>query len=284
MRAPMQSMHAGVTQVDCDACLHCFPQRWCTRAAPFRRSRTRTRDPLINCTEAARTHARTLLRDIRPLPFSSTASIVPFRLRAFRPSRYTLPSLLFPSFLPSFLFLLPFDSTSRRSFSCSRCAGIGRDTIRTAAFYAESVLQGVKISRPRSRHVNSESGSVSAILNGSSRSTVENSYRLSRWCTTAMLARYDPILSTEALSNVSRTLETFLIAIRNMEIQWNVVTRLELCGGMIFSFFSFVSNSPSNPFPKIVVRSVGKDLFLLLNYNPQHVFRMFLAFLSSSRI
>lgn len=53
-------------------------------------------------------------------------------------------------------------------------------------------------------------------------------------------------------------------------------------------FFFFLlrleSSFPSNPFPKIVVRSVGKDLFLLLNYNPQHVFRMFLAFLSSSRI
>lgn len=67
-----------------------------------------------------------------------------------------------------------------------------------------------------------------------------------------MLARYDPILSTEALSNVSRTLETFLIAIRNTEIQWNVVTRA-IRGGMIFSFFSFVSNPPSNPFSKIVV-------------------------------
>lgn len=59
MRAPMQSMHAGVIA---GRRRRVPPQRWCTRAAPFRR----TRDPLVNCTQVARTHARSLLRDIRP--------------------------------------------------------------------------------------------------------------------------------------------------------------------------------------------------------------------------
>ena len=70
------------------------PQRWCTRAAPSRRSRTRTRDPLINCTEAARTHART------HASLFERPSIL-----AFRPFRTVTPFLLCFS-LPSFHSIL----------------------------------------------------------------------------------------------------------------------------------------------------------------------------------
>lgn len=177
------------------------PQRWCTRAAPSRRSRTRTRDPLINCTEAARTHART------HASLFERPSIL-----AFRPFRTVTPFLLCFS-LPSFHSILVaplrirFVSDEIRTF----CAGRrGRENF-TAPLEARS---------PRP-------------LNASSRSRVENSWRLSRWyrgdgCrdTIGFFPPNPPLLHA---FHLSRTLETFPFPYRDneyvTEIQWwNVAT------------------------------------------------------------
>lgn len=106
------------------------PQRWCTRAAPSRRSRTRTRDPLINCTEAARTHART------HASLFERPSIL-----AFRPFRTVTPFLLCFS-LPSFHSILVAPLRIR----------FVSDEIRPRFEPFAPVAEGVKISRPRSRH------------------------------------------------------------------------------------------------------------------------------------